>query len=404
MKKLLLSLATIFVATAATAQKALPYSNDLLSNNGDFTQSTVYAKPADQDSVPNVWNFDAKYGAKASAYVNKVYYAVTSTLASPVFTLDGVTDATLSFEHAGKFFGTPAEEAQLFVKSVDAKGVEATAQLTIPTYFTNSDWNYVPVSISLSQFNGYKSIQLLFVYKSSTTKAGTWEMKNFKLEAAGGVTPPVDDTTPTPADGQKLAAQFDFTNATPDYTLTPAFQGWSSSENGSLGNLTAIEKNGVKVDFPEGPTAHARLWQSGTNYDLRFYKTQELTVTAGGAQIASVILYASSLSNIAVTEKSSGKALVATAPAASRQRAVLPAKAVATWASEAGKEPTEVSFTATATNKLTGLEVLVLDKTTGVKAVDLQTGNAASVYDLQGRKVAAPTKGLFIVNGKKVLF
>lgn len=32
-----------------------------------------------------------------------------------------------------------------------------------------------------------------------------------------------------------------------------------------------------------------------------------------------------------------------------------------------------------------------------------QNGNVETIYDLQGRKVANPTKGIYIINGKKVL-
>ena len=40
---------------------------------------------------------------------------------------------------------------------------------------------------------------------------------------------------------------------------------------------------------------------------------------------------------------------------------------------------------------------------TGIQTVDALTGEADKVFDLQGRRVAQPTKGLYIVNGKKVV-
>ena len=40
---------------------------------------------------------------------------------------------------------------------------------------------------------------------------------------------------------------------------------------------------------------------------------------------------------------------------------------------------------------------------TGITSVAKQTTNSTSYYDLQGRRVAQPTKGLYIVNGKKVI-
>lgn len=40
---------------------------------------------------------------------------------------------------------------------------------------------------------------------------------------------------------------------------------------------------------------------------------------------------------------------------------------------------------------------------TGAENVKAENGNVKTVYDLQGRKVNTPSKGLYIINGKKVL-
>jgi hypothetical protein len=32
-----------------------------------------------------------------------------------------------------------------------------------------------------------------------------------------------------------------------------------------------------------------------------------------------------------------------------------------------------------------------------------KSGNVKAIYDLQGRKVETPSKGIYIINGKKVL-
>ena len=55
------------------------------------------------------------------------------------------------------------------------------------------------------------------------------------------------------------------------------------------------------------------------------------------------------------------------------------------------------------TDKSAGARINVTDETTGIKEVHGNT-NAEGTYDLQGRKVEEPTnKGLYIVNGKKVV-
>ena len=40
---------------------------------------------------------------------------------------------------------------------------------------------------------------------------------------------------------------------------------------------------------------------------------------------------------------------------------------------------------------------------TGIEYVECENDNVKTVYDLQGRKVEVPTKGIYIVNGNKVL-
>lgn len=49
------------------------------------------------------------------------------------------------------------------------------------------------------------------------------------------------------------------------------------------------------------------------------------------------------------------------------------------------------------------LTISLEDETTGLKTIDNELTIDNVVYDLQGRRVAQPTKGLYIVNGKKVI-
>ena len=50
-------------------------------------------------------------------------------------------------------------------------------------------------------------------------------------------------------------------------------------------------------------------------------------------------------------------------------------------------------------------EFFGFDETTGINATQIDNGQLTidNYYDLQGRRVAQPTKGLYIVNGKKVI-
>ena len=42
-------------------------------------------------------------------------------------------------------------------------------------------------------------------------------------------------------------------------------------------------------------------------------------------------------------------------------------------------------------------------KETGIEEVQCENGVAKTIYDLQGRKVTHPIKGIYIVNGRKVV-
>ena len=55
-------------------------------------------------------------------------------------------------------------------------------QVTIPTYMTGLDWNFVNSgAISLAGFNNQPSVFVAFKYTSSATLSGTWEIKNVKI-------------------------------------------------------------------------------------------------------------------------------------------------------------------------------------------------------------------------------
>ena len=47
--------------------------------------------------------------------------------------------------------------------------------------------------------------------------------------------------------------------------------------------------------------------------------------------------------------------------------------------------------------------ILEDDVTDGIKLIDGDEQNAGNIYDIQGRKVETATKGIYIVNGKKVV-
>ena len=168
------------------------YSNSFNKGIGDFTIDNKVMN----DPLTWVWNHDASYQCmKASAYVDgKNYYESESWLISPVIDLSGKTSAYLTFEHATNFFNTSTlgDDASVYAKE---EGAGDWTKVTGVTYPSSQGWTFVDAGdIDISAYAG-KKMQFAFVYKSSSSKAGTWEVKNVVVkDEAEEVVPP----TPTP--------------------------------------------------------------------------------------------------------------------------------------------------------------------------------------------------------------
>ena len=191
----------------------LPYEETFSSSLGAFTIEGEVP-----DGLSYVWTYASSYGAKASAYVSETSYAQESYLVSPILNLEGVENAKMSFDHAGRYFGTKTEEATLWVRPVGGEW----EQLTIPTYFSNNDWTFVNSGeIDLSAYAGQK-IQIGFKYVSTDSKAGTWEIKNVLVEE-GTLTPIiVNVSTPSAvaAEGADVTITYAITNPVAGAELT----------------------------------------------------------------------------------------------------------------------------------------------------------------------------------------
>ena len=151
------------------------------------------------EGLTYVWKHDAtnKY-MKASAYSGGNKDA-ESWLVSPEIDLSTTTKPVLNFSQViNKYFGTVADEAMVYVKKDGGEWTKVT--ITFPTTVPAANWSKftdegADQSVDLTAFKSAKT-QFAFVYKSSTSAAGTWEIKNVKVsdgegsgEGGGGETP-----------------------------------------------------------------------------------------------------------------------------------------------------------------------------------------------------------------------
>lgn len=164
-----------------------------LNNQGGSTPTKVGLNaPFDKDmagftieniSVPaelgKVWALDTKYANMKATATKKdasgayVKHAAQSRLVSPAFSLAGLSKATLSFQHCGKYFGKIEDECKVFA-SEDGKNWKEIAIATYPA----PDFKFVDTTCDLTAYAGKSKVYISFLYTSTTDAAPTWEVKN----------------------------------------------------------------------------------------------------------------------------------------------------------------------------------------------------------------------------------
>ncbi len=174
---------------ASTEAKAYPFEETFENGQGDFSINNVTLG----EGLTYVWKHDSsnKY-MKASAYAGSSKES-ESWLVSPVVDLKDATSPALYFSQCiNKYFGDVTKEATVWIKE---EGGEWN-QLTIEYPALSGNWSKMTdYTVDIKSYAG-KKVQVGFKYTSSTSAAGTWEIKDFKLDEA--VTGPVDPTFTAP--------------------------------------------------------------------------------------------------------------------------------------------------------------------------------------------------------------
>lgn len=169
-----------------TAQAGV-YLDEALTggNDGGFTVQDIALT-----GVSYVWKSDASYGWKASAFMNNTNYETESWLLTPAIDLSEAMSPQLSFEEAHKFLGTNKISDYMMVKiSTDyVDDVESctweTVEVDETQWSDGQSWDFYKVGpYSLSAYVG-QVIRIAFVYKSTSSAAPTWEIKNVLVNEA----------------------------------------------------------------------------------------------------------------------------------------------------------------------------------------------------------------------------
>lgn len=175
------------------APEGVIYYETLTESLGDFTVKDVEVP----EPFTFIWEYTSQYQcAKATAYHNSTAknYASESWLISPDIEMPAGKSAYFTFEHAGGYFGTAANEATVWV----SKNSGDWEQLAIKSENYPTSWTFISAgNWDMTPYAG-STIKIAFKYSSTATKAGTWEVRNVVV-ATGSldeiVVPTIDPKT-----------------------------------------------------------------------------------------------------------------------------------------------------------------------------------------------------------------
>ena len=239
------------------------------------TFATDFGAFTTQETVGNYpWIIDYST-AKATSYIDTdgdgkadTNKEATSWLVSPTIDLTNETEAYIAFEYIIRYAesGKVADNHQLLICN-DFSGDVATASwVNIPYGAVEGvDWNtFYKANVAVpADFLGKSTVTLALRY-TATTKAGTWEVKNFVVAhgAATGETPEEPETPDTPdtpvvPSGDNLLANGGFEEWNGD---APAAWGTGNiGHNATISQSTTAYAGSYAVSVSGSATANKRL-------------------------------------------------------------------------------------------------------------------------------------------------
>ena len=170
----------------------LPYCQDFTSSFGSYTTYDVLGAES----------FEIAYStAKMTGFVNNSNRANEDWLISKRFSMEGVSQASLTMSYIMRYFNNVNEDVTIQVSTDYTSGDPTSATWSqIPASWTEgSDWStFASTTIDLSQFAGQK-VTVAVKYLSNDEKAGTLEVQSICIQEGSGPTPP-----PGPGTGGEL--------------------------------------------------------------------------------------------------------------------------------------------------------------------------------------------------------
>lgn len=174
-------------------KSTLPFSEKFDTSIGNFTAVNVLGE--------QVWSFSAQHQAvNMSGFVNPTNFANEDWLISPEIDLTNIDSAKLTFDYVTRYFDALPTDATVWISENYQTGEPTTAtwtQLVTPPFVNATAWDFISSGeIDLNPWVK-KKIRIAFKYTSTTTRAGTWRIKNFLVQEGNA-------KAPVPVDGLQL--------------------------------------------------------------------------------------------------------------------------------------------------------------------------------------------------------
>ena len=161
----------------------LPYYQDFTSSFGTYT---TYDVLGDQS-----WEIDYNT-AKMTGFVNNTNYANEDWLISKRFSLESVTQASMTMTYIARYFNNLDSDITIQISSDYTGGDPTAATWTqVPaSWVSGSDWNtFASTTLDLTPYVGQK-VTVAVKYLSDDQKAGTIEVQSILIQEGSGPTPP----------------------------------------------------------------------------------------------------------------------------------------------------------------------------------------------------------------------
>ncbi len=300
------------------------------------------------EDLTYIWSQSSSYGMKASAYANSTKYVTESYLVSPAIILN--ENSVLTFDHVQRYAAEdPATQLTLWIRGDVQESWEY--QLNIPTYSDGTSWTFVSSGeIDLSTYAG-KKIHLYFKYTSNEDFAPTWEIKNVVVTNAKAADTPFTIAN-TPETAYSTTKAVEIIDEGKDLSTKVYVKG-------AISRIGIEGKEGGLTDLPGNSYGNATYFITDGTTEFEVYRgyflNNEKFTAEDQIKVGDEVIVYGKLTKF--------------------------------------KEIYELAA---------GSYIYSLNGTTAIRSINADMANGV-IFDLCGRRVEKAVRGIYIVNGKRVV-